>query len=639
MPIIINVSGSKSSRVLAIASNQLKVEEVNETPTIHRKQSHRIIRVSKLEDVNEAENKNDDVLPKQPSHHITRVSKRLSTKSDASLAPSAQLNDIVLQDPDDSHSGTGTPVIWKRNLVRKSKIQQQTKEKDRRCGGLPFPPCCCCAVAGLLAGALIAAVVATLLTLANPAETTTTTAITMNSTSITLTTSTSTTSTTATFTTSTTASTTSTTSTTATTATSTTTTSTTSTTTTAQPCSSVCINTTTSTAGSLMALYLFDSNANDYTNTYNGTEESSPTYVTGYVDSAINLVSSSQQSVTLPLSLALNNRSMTVGCWLKLQSPLYITSTATEVSIISQCPSMSYEQCLFYTIRSNVLYQAFYLDDKAGTTSMSGLLGQWIHVAFTFDLTTLLRQIYINGIAEPTGFTYGLNGMLQGGSFLGTGAPATIGRNMLLSAPTNYLNAYVDHFSISNRAKSACEVLNDATLVAYFSFDSGSLVDSGPNMLVGTAVGQTMISGERNQALSFTGGTNSYFQVSGLTAIGTVSSSFSIGLWINANVLYGTIVHVSRYASGAGGWCLPFLGFTSSQQLAAQIWDGLLVQSALGPILKKKISFRLKDGTIIVKAGIKSGFKYLKELLLSKPKKKKEKKQKYSKQSIQHHQQ
>ncbi|CAF0922594.1 unnamed protein product [Didymodactylos carnosus] len=292
-----------------------------------------------------------------------------------------------------------------------------------------------------------------------------------------------------------------------------------------------------------------------------------------------------EQSVTLPLSLALNNRSMTVGCWLKLQSPLYITSTATEVSIISQCPSMSYEQCLFYTIRSNVLYQAFYLDDKAGTTSMSGLLGQWIHVAFTFDLTTLLRQIYINGIAEPTGFTYGLNGMLQGGSFLGTGAPATIGRNMLLSAPTNYLNAYVDHFSISNRAKSACEVLNDATLVAYFSFDSGSLVDTGPNMLVGTAVGQTMISGERNQALSFTGGTNSYFQVSGLTAIGTVSSSFSIGLWINANVLYGTIVHVSRYASGAGGWCLPFLGFTSSQQLAAQIWDGLLVQSALGPIL------------------------------------------------------
>ena len=256
--------------------------------------------------------------------------------------------------------------------------------------------------------------------------------------------------------------------------------------------------------------------------------------------------------MTLPLELTLYNRSSTVELWLNLQSPLYITSTATEVSIISQCPVLSQlDKCLFYTIRSQVLYQAFYLDDKAGTTIMSSLLGQWIHVAFTYDLTTRLRQIYLNGIPEPTGFTYGLTGALEGGPYLGTGAPATIGRNMLLSAPLNYLNGYVDHFSISDRAKTPCEILNDATLVAYFSFDSGSLVDNGPNMLIGTAAGQTTVVGERNQALSFTGnGATSYFQIRGLTALGTTNSVFSIGLYINPTVLNGTIVHVSADSNG-----------------------------------------------------------------------------------------
>jgi hypothetical protein len=270
--------------------------------------------------------------------------------------------------------------------------------------------------------------------------------------------------------------------------------------------------------------------------------------------------------VTLPLALTFYNCSSTVELWLNLQSPLYITSTATEVSIISQCPVLGYlDQCLFYTIRSQVLYQAFYLDDKAGTTIMSTLFGQWIHIAFTYDLNTRLRQIYLNGIPEPTGFTYGLTGALQGGPYIGTGASATIGRNILLSAPLDYLNGYVDHFSISNRAKSPCEILNDATLVAYFPFDSGSLADIGPNMLSGTAVGQTTITGERNQALSFTGnGATSYFQIHGLTALGTTNSAFSIGLYINPTVLYGSIVHVSANSSG------KFLRKILSKQICIQ---------------------------------------------------------------------
>ncbi|CAF0936001.1 unnamed protein product [Didymodactylos carnosus] len=190
MPIIINVGGRKSDSVLPSTSNQLKTENVNEIPIAHRKQSHRITRVSKLEDANETKNKNDDVLPKQPSHHITRVPKQLLTKSESSseqqqpalnsidtsivhrkqshritriskledanetknknddvlpkqpshhitrvpkqlltksYAPSAQLNDIVLQDVHDLHSDIGTSITLKQNVMdhqRPPRLQQ-----------------------------------------------------------------------------------------------------------------------------------------------------------------------------------------------------------------------------------------------------------------------------------------------------------------------------------------------------------------------------------------------------------------------------------------------------------------------------------------------------------------------------------
>lgn len=133
---------------------------------------------------------------------------------------------------------------------------------------------------------------------------------------------------------------------------------------------------------------------NDYTGSYNGTAVGSPSYVGGYVSNAINLIASSNQSVTLPIALGLNNRSSTVKLWLRLQSPLYTTSTATDASIISQCSVVGLmDGCLYYNIRSHVLHQGFFNDDKAGTANISTLLGQWMHVAFTYDLTTRLRQL------------------------------------------------------------------------------------------------------------------------------------------------------------------------------------------------------------------------------------------------------
>jgi hypothetical protein len=82
-------------------------------------------------------------------------------------------------------------------------------------------------------------------------------------------------------------------------------------------------------------------------------------------------------------------------------------------------------------------------------------------------------------------------------------------------------------------------------------------MDSSPSYLsnayanqTATAGSVTNVPGERNQCLSFTGTINSYFQISNLVSIGTPNNPFSIALYVNPNVLSGTIVHISMFANG-----------------------------------------------------------------------------------------
>ncbi len=63
------------------------------------------------------------------------------------------------------------------------------------------------------------------------------------------------------------------------------------------------------------------------------------------------------------------------------------------------------------------------------------------------------------------------------------------------------------------QAKNANEILTDATLVTYHSFDSGLYSDSGPLSLLVTVGNITSVTGRVNQAISFTSNL-SYYQVS-----------------------------------------------------------------------------------------------------------------------------
>ena len=72
--------------------------------------------------------------------------------------------------------------------------------------------------------------------------------------------------------------------------------------------------------------------------------------------------------------------------------------------------------------------------------------------------------------------------------------------------------SYIDQMSLVMRTKNATEILDDATLVTYNSFDGGSYVDSGPLRLTVTTNNITSVSGRVNQAIRLNSN-SSYYQV------------------------------------------------------------------------------------------------------------------------------
>ena len=141
---------------------------------------------------------------------------------------------------------------------------------------------------------------------------------------------------------------------------------------------------------------------------------------------------------------------------------------------------------------------------------------------------------------------------------------------------------------MNRRPKSSCEVQELATLAAHFKFDQSSpFADSSPSGVTVTSSSTSSITaGRLNEGISFEGSPSSYFQASGLTALGFVNQPFSISFWIQPQVLSGTLVHLSSTATGTGTHCFPLLGFSSTGAIIAQVLTGpttLIV--APGPIL------------------------------------------------------
>ena len=294
-----------------------------------------------------------------------------------------------------------------------------------------------------------------------------------------------------------------------------------------------CVTTSTTTSSTL-AFYSFDGNTADITGTYSASGISSPTYTTGYVGSAIYFTASLSQRLSAP-AMSLNSRSFTIEFWFSLQNAA--TNTYAFFGQLS-VPSTT-KQTLFIVSIAGQLGMGFFNDDTVSTTVVNS--NTWYHAAFVYDNDERQRFIYINGILDKQSAT----GV---GPYLGTSGAITIGgADIYGSLGVPFLTGSMDHLTVTTRAKSACEILNDATLAAYFPFD-GSLTDTGPNFLTATSSGASFSNGFVNQAASLSG-SNPYIQISSLTGLGRPNYAFSIAFWVFP-IVSGALIQISTISTG-----------------------------------------------------------------------------------------
>jgi hypothetical protein len=339
---------------------------------------------------------------------------------------------------------------------------------------------------------------------------------------------------------------------------------TTTTTTTAPPTTITTITTLSSIIVS--AYWSFDNTVTELYGVYNGQLINGATYsaistslpYVGY-GRALNFLGASSQSflVSTPF-LDLTYKSFTIEAW------IYSTIATGDRGIFGQCQCSTCEnQCLYLIVRTNRLYVGFTLNDLSGSTTLA--TATWYHIAFVYNYQTQQQILYVNGVqdtiksnAQPY---QGQNGSIRVGST----------ETYLI---TNYFTGYIDNLLVTTQAKSAAEILSDASLFAYYSFDSpNSNLDSGPNGLNGTSISTITVTGRVNEAMRI-GGPPSSFEVYGFYYVPYGVSNarpFSISMWINPSATTSsTIVQLFSTALTAFG-CVNLLGIYALTGSAGQI--------------------------------------------------------------------
>ena len=340
----------------------------------------------------------------------------------------------------------------------------------------------------------------------------------------------------------------------------------------------------------ITAYWSFDFTTNDAFGVYNGTLINNATYLNAtttlpYVGNAPALFLSNPTSTPTNSSflissfLNLSYRSFTVEAW------IYATSTFSgDNSIFSQCQCTTCpNQCLSLLVRSGRLYMGFGLNDISGLTSLAGTT--WYHVAFVYNYETMQQILYLNGVQDRASSS--------SAPYQGQSGVTQIGVSQSSTSQSTLFNGYIDNVRVTTRAKSAAEIYNAATLMAYYSFDlPNQVLDSGPNGLHGIQYNTALVAGRVNQAMRFTG-TGSFFQAYGFYTLawGVVSNRpFTIAMWLNPSSTGSSVViQVSPFQNStySPAYIMNLIGFisttgTNTGQLVTQLYAW---QSIFGPYL------------------------------------------------------
>ena len=197
----------------------------------------------------------------------------------------------------------------------------------------------------------------------------------------------------------------------------------------------------------------------------------------------------------------MNFTSFAIEAW------IYPTSLSGDRGIFGQCQCRGCtNQCLYFICRNNRLHIGFTSNDLSGSTAL--VTNTWYHVAFVYNYQTRQQILYVNGIQD------GIKSNAP--SYQGTNGSILIGSTFVFGN-TNYFNGYIDNVRVTTQAKSSSEILYDASLIVYYSFDWPSpTTDNGPNGINGTLSGSVVTTGRINQGIRLTGGSTSWFRINGL---------------------------------------------------------------------------------------------------------------------------
>ncbi|CAF4089077.1 unnamed protein product, partial [Adineta steineri] len=317
-----------------------------------------------------------------------------------------------------------------------------------------------------------------------------------------------------------------------------------------------------------------DNSAVDIISGLNGEGVNSPTYVTPGITGSgysLRLISSSNQYITISTYQSFVSTSFTVEMW------IYPTtlSSGTSYGLFNQYQSLTTDHNLYVCLYGGNLKMGFWSDDVVSGTTLSA--NTWYHVAFVYDYSSRTQIIYINGVQDIS--------RNSAGPYLGTSGTISIGN--YYDGIDHTFDGYIDQVTLYMNAKNASDILSDATLSTWHSFDCGISYDSGSNKINGTANNVILASGRVGQGLSFSLW-SSYYQLCGFPILGTSNHPYSISLWIQrTSTGGGTLVHVSSQTDGKG-WCTDFLGFSSSGQIVSASWDDV-TREVVGPFLSTNV--------------------------------------------------
>jgi len=284
----------------------------------------------------------------------------------------------------------------------------------------------------------------------------------------------------------------------------------------------------------------------------NFTVNNQPCFFQGIIGnrSAIQLSAGLLQYVTIGYLYNFANTNFSVTAW------IYLYSSQSEMTIFAQCDVHVVSECMFLRITSMKMQFGFFgpNSDTTGSTSLN--TNSWYHVAFVYDYTSQTQIVYLNGLED---------GRNTPRSYSGSPSNITIGRARQTTG--TYFDGLIDRLSIVNQTMTADEVLEEATLSAYYSFNSSIGMDSGPNQINGSGYNVHLSFGSPYYLQFSTQGINSYFEAKSFLLLGISSHSYSFSFWILLNQPQsgGSIIYITSEDSS----CSPMLGFSEKGTIIA----------------------------------------------------------------------